>query len=156
MLLQASVGQIFSGRLTRDHGYLAITMKHYPRFLRRELRDEYIHALSPPFCLFEHYKQVKAEVMDANEAFRLVDYENRFWLEDDGFLNLKRLSTKAKKENVFVVCQCEIGVHCHRELLLLMAQHFYGVKIGPVYNAYSKFRQRLKGHVSTRDVPLEL
>lgn len=47
MLKQASVSQIRSGEITRDHGFVAITMRHYPRGLKKELRDEYLGGLAP-------------------------------------------------------------------------------------------------------------
>src|SRR3954464_14494066 len=109
MLLQASVGQLFSGRLTRKHGYIAITMRHHPRGLRRELRDQYTSLLSPPTLLFKHFRQVKDETGDHNEAFERVEYEKHFWLELEGFLELQRLAEKSKKQDVFLICQCTVG-----------------------------------------------
>ncbi|HEX4925864.1 MAG TPA: DUF488 family protein, partial [Bdellovibrionales bacterium] len=116
------MGDIFSGKVTREDGHIVVVMRHYPRFLRREYRDEYVYALAPPRLLFEHFRLIKTETLDHAYAFKTVKYENEFWLEPEGLAALKRLAKRSEREDVFLVCQCTVGEHCHRELLMLMAR----------------------------------
>ena len=44
------------GRVSRDQAYLAVVMRFYPRFLKKEKVDEYIPALAPPKELFTEFK----------------------------------------------------------------------------------------------------
>ena len=41
-LRQASVSDLLTRRISTDKEYIIITMRRYPRFVRRKLRDEYI------------------------------------------------------------------------------------------------------------------
>jgi uncharacterized protein YeaO (DUF488 family) len=151
MLRQASVGDLFSGRIQRKDGYIAVVMKHYPRGLRRELRDEYVRILSPPFLLFREFRRYKLSLVDHDEAFEACDYEDHFWIEEEGFDDLKRLAKLSRAQDVYLVCQCNVGERCHRELLMMLAQKLYGAET-ELFNSYPKFKKRL---VSKRDAPLE-
>jgi uncharacterized protein YeaO (DUF488 family) len=144
MLRQASVSQIRKGEITRDDGYVVITMRFYPRGLRKELRDEYRGELAPEKGLFKEFKRHQA-AEGHDEAFRLSRYERRFALGPDALAHLKRLSELARKTDVFLVCQCAVGERCHRELLLLMARKRFNAPVDRVFHRYPDFRPAAAG-----------
>lgn len=138
MLKQASVAQIKKQEITRDDGYIAITMRGYPRGLKRELRNEFLPNLAPTRDLLEDFK--KYEKSDGHEAaFTKSNYYARFKLSESAGHDLRHLADLAQKQVVYLVCQCEIGERCHREILMLMAKKKFGTKIGEVFHEYPEF-----------------
>jgi hypothetical protein len=149
MLKQASVGDLKSEKISRDQGdYIVISMCFYPRFVRRELRDEYLSDLAPDRVLFGEFKRVQRATGDHNGAFARVSYEKRFALTNEGIEHLARLSTLAHERDVYLVCQCTVGERCHREMLLLMAKQWFTAKAEPPTNDYPVFRKRLSKRFS--------
>ena len=140
---QASVQQIRSGQITREHGYIVITMCFYPRGLKKELRDEYRSDLAPDRMLFKEFKKYQKE-FGHEEGFLKSNYENRFTLNQNAIKHLQELSELSKTKDVYFVCQCEVGERCHREMLLLTAEKFFGVKIDTVFKKYSEYLNRIK------------
>src|SRR5688572_2952026 len=125
MLYRASVQDIKDKRVTRRSGYLAVVMQYYPRFLKKEMIDEYVHTLAPDRVLFTEFKERDRALKDHDAAFAGVDYENRFTLTDEGLANLERLSELSCERDVILVCQCLPVEKCHADLLLLLAKkHF--------------------------------
>src|SRR4051812_47106248 len=127
MLKQASVADLINDRVSRGKkSYVVIAMRRYPRFINRELRDEYQSSLASDPKLFEEWLSTKRRTGDHNGAFAKVKFEERFHLDEEGMENLRRLSLLSKKKDVYLVCQCEVGMRCHREMVLLMAHHWFG------------------------------
>src|SRR4051812_7343595 len=127
MLKQGTVTQLRKGELSRKDGFIAITMRFYPRGLKRELRDEYIRDLSPDTNLFKEFKKFQ-KTIGHEAAFKKVNYEKRFHLSFDGYEKLRQLSELSRRQDVYLICQCEIGQYCHREIMLLIAHHQFGAK----------------------------
>jgi uncharacterized protein YeaO (DUF488 family) len=142
VLKQGSVKQIRTGEITRGSGYVAITMCFYPRGLRKELRDEYRKNLAPDNVLFKEW-QVFEKAHGHEAAFRLSRYEDRFTLSEEALENLRRLSELARKQDVYLICQCAVGERCHREILLLEAKRRFRAKTGKVFHTYPRYFARL-------------
>ncbi len=137
-LKQASVKQIRSAELIREHSYIVITMCYYPRGLKKELRDEYRSDLAPDRLLFKEFKDYQKKI-GHEEAFVKSNYENKFSLNENALQHLKELSELSKIKDVYLVCQCEVGKKCHREMLLLTAEKLFGAKIDFIYHSYSNY-----------------
>jgi hypothetical protein len=69
MLKQATVTDLTMGRISRDDGHIVITMRRYPRFVNRKLRDEYLTCMSPDVKLFEAWLTAKRKHDDHDGAF---------------------------------------------------------------------------------------
>lgn len=139
MLRQASVGQIRRGEITRKQGYIVITMCFYPRGLRKELRDEYRGDLAPDRALFKDFKRWQKE-LGHEKGFELSHYDDRFSLSASALETLSRLSRLSWERDVYLVCQCEPGERCHREILMLLAERRFGASIDLVRNEYPRTR----------------
>jgi uncharacterized protein YeaO (DUF488 family) len=150
MLRQASVADLRSGAISRKDGHVVVAMRFYPRGLARELRDEYVRALSPDEVLFREFKAVERATGDHERAFTEVDYERRFRLSPEGRKELSRLAAMSRERDVYLVCQCVVGQACHRELLLRIADVELGAPIDVVHRAYPEFEKRLRGLHSRR------
>lgn len=144
MLRQGSIDDISSGKLSRASGHLVVCMRYYPRFLKKEDRDEYVHELAPDEKLFNEFKAMQKKLSDHNVAFRLVRYEERFRLSETALAELKRLSDLARQKDVYLLCQCGPGERCHRDLLLLEAQKRFGAEIEKPRMPYPVYEKRLK------------
>ena len=139
MLKQGSVGQIRRGELTRKDGYLVIAMRFYPRGLRKDLRDEYQGSLAPDLALFKDFKRWQLK-MGHEQGFEKSNYDELFFLSLSALEELKRLAELSRRRDVYLVCQCEVGERCHREMLMLLAKKRFGAKIGSVSHDYSRTR----------------
>lgn len=139
MLKQASVHQLRTGEVTRKDGRIVVAMCFYPRGLRKELRDEYRSDLAPGKDLVKEL-QKRAKTDGHDEAFDLVDFAVRFRLSPEALTALEEIAGRSRSEDVYLVCQCELGWKCHRELLLLTARREFGAKIAPVFHDYPGFR----------------
>jgi uncharacterized protein YeaO (DUF488 family) len=144
MLKQTSVKDIRSQFISPSDGYVAITMIRYPRALRRELRDAYIKILAPDLKLFLDFRKHLEKTRSHELAFEGSKYERRFTLSSEALAKLKELSELSQKQDVYLVCQCAVGEHCHRELLLLTAKKMFNATIGPVHQNYPTYNQRLR------------
>lgn len=143
MLKQASVSDLITDKVSREIGYVVITMRRYPRFVNRSYRDEYVSKMSPSNELHDEWLKMKRKYNDHDGAFRRSKFELRFDMPDEGLLELDRLCKLAKERDVYFICQCQTGCRCHRELLLLLAKALFKVKTDPVYNDYSIFKKRI-------------
>jgi uncharacterized protein YeaO (DUF488 family) len=143
VLKQGTVPDIKRGSLSRSDGYLAITMRFYPRFLRKELRDEFVADMAPRKELLKDFNAAAKRLGDHNQAFPEVDYENRFEMSAKGFAALQRLSDLSKTKDVYLICVCKMGDRCHREILMLIAHELYGTKIDKVFHDYPDVMRRL-------------
>ncbi len=135
MLKQASIAQIRRQEITREDGYIVIAMCLYPRGLKREWRDEFLPQLAPSRDLLADFKSFEKTV-GHDEAFVRSNYYSRFQLGESGGHDLRHVSDLSRTRDVYLVCQCEMGERCHREILLLMARARFGVEIGAVYHDY--------------------
>ena len=142
MLYRASVLDVKSNRLSRRTGHLAVVMQFYPRFLKKDAIDEYLHALAPARELFTEFKAKDREMKDHDAAFEQVNYEKRFEISAVGMAELERLSKLAGKD-VFLLCQCQSLERCHADLLLLLARHHYSASITRMRLSYPTFEKRL-------------
>lgn len=150
MLRRASVWDIENGRVDRDQFYLAVAMRFYPRFLKREKVDEYVRALAPPSELFTEFKAKQRKSANHNSTFYLVNYEQRFDLSDKGVEQLAELSKLGRERDVALVCQCRDFDRCHCDLLLLWARHRFEVEVSGLIFEYPVFQKRLEdGDVRT-------
>lgn len=143
MLKQASVSDLINDRVSRDSSYIVITMRRYPRFVNRALRDEYLTSTSPDRKLFEDWLTAKRRYDDHNGAFAKSKFDQRFTLEEDGLEHLARLCAMAETQDVYLVCQCHKGMRCHREYLLIMARKIFKANAEKPANAYPEFEKRL-------------
>jgi len=144
MLKQASVAQLRDGEISRAQGYMVVCMAFYPRGLKKELMDEYRTHLAPDRELFAEWKEYEKK-FGHEEAFKKSNYEARFALPPDALESLRRLTDISRKQDVYLICQCQIGERCHREILALIARDKYRAEIAPLHNEYPVFEARLKG-----------
>ncbi|HYG75755.1 MAG TPA: DUF488 family protein [Planctomycetota bacterium] len=144
MLAQAAVEDVKAGRL-KSNDHIVIAMRHYPRGLKKPANSEYLQVLAPGDVLFKDFYKHKDDLgEDHNTAFEHCRYEKRFGLTSAGLAELQRLCELSKSKDVVLVCQCGPGERCHRELLLLLAQKWYGAKTAPLRFSYPFFEQRLE------------
>jgi uncharacterized protein YeaO (DUF488 family) len=118
-------------------------MRYYPRFLRKELRDEFICDLAPAKELLTDFNAAQKQLGDHNSSFAEVDYEQRVMFSPDALAHLERLAELSARKDVYLLCICEHGARCHREMLMLLAQKLYGCKIGEVFHKYPTFAKRI-------------
>ncbi|MGK5085958.1 hypothetical protein WDW86_00210 [Bdellovibrionota bacterium FG-2] len=142
MLNRASIHEVKSGQISKAHGYLVIAMRVYPRFLPKELVDEYLHSLSPQADLFGRYREYKKKLKQQDLAFQMAQYEREFALSGKGLEDLERLAGMSLDQNVYLICQCERLECCHVDLMLLIGEKRFGARIGKLPHEYREFRQR--------------
>lgn len=118
-------------------------MQFYPRFLKREMVDEYLHSLAPPRDLFTEFKAKDRELKDHDKAFLAVAYESRFGINEKGILELARLSEISSGKDVFLLCQCLATEKCHGDLLLLLAKGWFAPPIQRIRPRYPEFERRI-------------
>jgi uncharacterized protein YeaO (DUF488 family) len=143
MLRQASVSDLITGRASREKGYVVIAMRRYPRFINRQLRDEYLPSLAADKELFEDWLSVKRRYQNHEGAYGKVKFEKRFDLTTEGLEHLARLSALASHQEVYLVCQCHEGHRCHREMLLILARRLFKAKAEKPKNAYLDLEKRI-------------
>lgn len=143
MLYRASVYDVKDGRISRRYGYLVIVMQFYPRFIRKEMIDEYVHDLAPARELLTEFKALDRKLKDHDRAFGEVQYEERFGVSDVGLGHLERLSEQAKTRDVFLICQCGPRERCHADLLLLTARRRFSAGIQAPRVKYPVFEKRI-------------
>ncbi len=143
-LKQASVAQVKNGEIPRDNAHIVITMRFYPRFLKKELRDDFSCELAPPKELLHDFNAAQQKLGNHNLAFDESDYQNRFELSAKGLDLLRQYSQLSKDKDVYFVCVCDMGEMCHREILMLLGQKLYGAKIGEVFHSYATIMRRLE------------
>jgi uncharacterized protein YeaO (DUF488 family) len=143
MLRQATVSDLITDRVSREKGYVVITMRRYPRFINKQLRDEYLTCMSPDKVLFEDWLTAKRKHDDHDGAFARSRFEERFDVGEDGLQQLERLCRMAEKKDVFLVCQCHEGKRCHREFTLILARKLFKAKAEKPKNAYPVFEGRI-------------
>ncbi len=143
MLRQASVSDLISDRVSREKSYVVITMRRYPRFVNRMLRDEYLSCMSPEWKLFEDWLSAKRRFKNHDGAFGKVRFEQRFDVSDEGLEHLARISALAADRDVYLVCQCHSGRRCHREFLLILARRLFRAKAEAPRNEYPVFEARI-------------
>jgi uncharacterized protein YeaO (DUF488 family) len=139
MLKRASISEIKNGTLTKKHGHLVVTMRMYPRFLSKSLVDDYKQSLSPQKDLFERYRDFKKQVGDQSEAFELAQYQQKFALSQIAMNELSELIELSKKQDVYMICQCEKNERCHVDLMLLIAKVKLAADIGKLPFSYTEF-----------------
>lgn len=143
MLLRASVSDIKNGTVTKEDAYLVVTMRMYPRFLSKSLIDDFKQSLSPQKELFERYREIKKQIGSQNEAFELAHYQQKFTLTPTGLQELRALVEVSKKQDVYMICQCERNERCHVDLMLLIAKKEFNAKIGELPYEYYEFCAKL-------------
>lgn len=143
MLTQTSVAEVKKGSIPRDTSHIVITMRYYPRFLRKEMRDEFVCDLAPTKDLLSKFNSAQKSLGNHNAAFAEVDYENTFNLPPSGYAHLRRLSELSHTKDVYFVCICAAGEMCHREMLMLLGKELYGAPIGEVFHKYPDIVKRM-------------
>jgi uncharacterized protein YeaO (DUF488 family) len=146
MLRRASVWDIENNRVSRERDYLAVVMRFYPRFLKREKVDEYIRALAPNGELFSEFKALERKTLNHNGAFYSVHYEERFDLSEEGrkrLAELSQLSRELSERDVVLICQCRDYDRCHCDLLLLWARQRFEAPVSGLIFDYPRFQERL-------------
>ena len=144
MLDRASIAEVKANRISKADGYLVVAMRMYPRFLAKELTDEYSRHLSPDAVLFGRYREFKKQSGQQNQAFQLAGYEQNFMLNNDGMNSLAQLTAVSRNQNVFLICQCDRQEYCHVDLMLLIAESRFQARIGKLPFDYPEFRRRLQ------------
>ncbi len=143
MLTQTSVAEIKNGNIPREKSHIVITMRFYPRFLRKEMRDEFCCDLAPTKDLLTKFNAAQKKLGNHNDAFAEVDYENIFNMTPAGYEHLRRLSKLSHDKDVYLVCICAAGERCHREMLMLLGNSLYGAPIGKVFHKYPDIMKRM-------------
>jgi uncharacterized protein YeaO (DUF488 family) len=143
MLKQICVRELRDGTVKRENGFIAICMRHYPRGIKKELSDIYIRDLSPDEELFKEFRKLRTH-HEHNWSFETVHYEEKFYLGNMALDYLQVLANMSREKDVYIVCQCEVGIKCHRELLLLTAQKLFQAPIEPPKNDYEIFISRIE------------
>jgi uncharacterized protein YeaO (DUF488 family) len=144
MLRRASVADVESGRVSKDVSYLVVVMRFYPRFLKRNLVDEYVRVLAPPAELFTEFKAKDRKLANHNSAFYLVRYEDRFDLSPMGREKLSELAELSREREVILICQCKDFDRCHCDLLLLWARKCFSAEVSGLIFDYPDFIKRLE------------
>jgi uncharacterized protein YeaO (DUF488 family) len=153
MLKQASVSDLIMDRVSRSRKtYVVITMRRYPRFVNRELRDEYTPEMSPEPSLHEDWLTAKRKYDDHDGAFARVHYDKRFTISEKGLEHLKRLSELSKKKDVYFICSCRVGQRCHREMVLLLAKKWFKAKTDKVTHEYPEFEKRIASPTASKKI----
>lgn len=135
MLMQADVAQVRSREVSKKDGVIAVTMRYYPRGLRRDLVDYFISELAPDRDLIRDFKKIE-KVVGHEAAFQKVHFWKRFRLSDLALEALGKLAEQSRTKHVYLVCQCKLGDRCHREFLMRVARARFGVETGVVANRY--------------------
>lgn len=143
MLYRAPIQDLKDGRVSRRHTYTVVVMQYYPRFVPKNLVDEYLRSLAPEKELFREFKDHERAIHDHDRAFREVAYEERFQLTSEGKEDLERLAMLAKERTVVLFCQCSALHCCHADLLLLWARHRFSTHVQIPRVEYPAFRKRL-------------
>lgn len=144
MLRQCSIDDITEGRISREKAYLVVCMHFYPRHLKKEMRDEYLHKLAPDEKLLKEFNSMKTNLADHNAAFRVVKYEEKFKLVPEALDDLKRLADLSQGKDVYLACLCGTGERCHRDLLLMVAEYKFKASVEKPRFAYPDFAKRLE------------
>ncbi len=140
--------QIRSGKLTREMGYIVLSMCFYPRGLKKELKDEFRNDLAPTPELLKDFKHWQA--LEGQEAgFKKSHYEERFALSRRAFDYFAWLCKSSLEKDVYLVCQCELGERCHREILLLIAKQEFNTETASVFHQYPIYLKRLETTLPT-------
>jgi uncharacterized protein YeaO (DUF488 family) len=144
MLRKGTVADLFSGALTRAQGHIVVAMCLYPRGLSKAKRDEYCKALAPDRNLLDAFHAERERLHgDHNAAFLTCGYQRRFTLSVNGVAELKRLAELSAARDVYLVCQCEAGQRCHRELLLILAKRWWQAQTELRTFSYPEFEKRI-------------
>jgi uncharacterized protein YeaO (DUF488 family) len=144
MLRQASVSDLIMDRVSRGRStHVVITMRRYPRFVNRALRDEYTPEMSPEPSLHEDWLSAKRKHNDHDGAFARTRYEERFTISALGLEHLRRLSELSKKKDVYFICSCRIGQRCHREMVLMLAKKWFNAETDEITQSYPEFEKRI-------------
>lgn len=142
MLKQATIAQLRKKELPRGNSLLVVAMRRYPRGLKKELMDEYRSMLAPDVHLFADWRN-SCDTYGHGLAFEKSNYEARFRLSEEALKLLKCYADLSHDQDIYLICQCDIGYECHRELLLQIAKKNFGAKTDEVYNEYPIFTERL-------------
>ncbi|MES3039001.1 MAG: DUF488 family protein [Bdellovibrionota bacterium] len=143
MIKQGSVKQIRTGEISRNDGYIIITMCHYPRGLKKGLKDEYRADFAPTRELLKDFNESQL-LVGHEEAFLRSQYESRFVLKPGALEHLRTTSERAEKQDVYFICQCEMGERCHREILMLIAHEKFRAPIDKVFHEYPVVMERFR------------
>jgi hypothetical protein len=148
MIRQATVEDIGNKRITKLHGDIVVVTQYYPRFLKRNLIHEYHRVLAPTRALLSEFKDTERARVDEShdDAFDDVNYEEKFTLSKEGMAVLAAWAERSKERDVYFVCHCRIGQRCHREILLLAAEKYFGAKISKTHFPWTVIRRRLEEH----------
>ena len=146
MLKQAALNEVKEEKISKANGYLVIATRYYPQFFPRDEVHEYINVLAPSKMLLQQFKALEKKLKNHDLAFAQMEYEKKFSISTKAYEELKRLSELSKKVDVYLVCYCQRGQCCHRELLLMMAQKFFNTAIEQPARDYPIFADRLNSN----------
>jgi uncharacterized protein YeaO (DUF488 family) len=148
MLRQGTVEDIKNKRITRRHGHLVAVTRFYPRYLKRNLLDEYDINLAPPRELLDEFKNQERASGEHDQAFDDINYEAKFTLTAEGIASLNRLTMLSQDHDVYLICHCKVGTRCHREILMVLAQELFQAKISKLHFPWQTFRARIPDHIT--------
>lgn len=143
MLKQCSIADMKNQSIPRENSHIVVAMRYYPRFLKKELRDEFVCDLAPTKELLADFNAAQKRLGNHNASFAAVDYERRFRLSADGWSHLRRFAELSRTKDVYLGCICQLGDRCHREMLLLVSKQQYDCEIGQVFHSYPVLMGRL-------------
>ena len=147
MIRQATVSDVAQSRVTKSHGQIVVVTQYYPRFLKRKMIHEYLHSLAPSRELLTEFKDAEKESGEHDLAFEKIDYESKFRLGGEGKAELERLASLSKTGHVFLVCHCEVGQRCHREILMVIAKVMFDADIGKLSFSWETIRRRIPDEI---------
>ncbi len=139
---QASVQEVREQKISRANAFIIIVMCYHPRGIKAQWRDDFRNILAPDRELFKEWKAFE-KTKGHDQAFELSHYEDRFSLSPLAMNLLKVYSQWSHEKDVYLVCQCEVGQRCHREMLLLVAKKKYDAAVGEIFLSYARFEARI-------------
>ena len=99
-----------------DDGFRLLTMRYWPRGIRRELVDRWERGLAPS-------RELLADIRSGAIAWDEFAERYRFEMQTrpDSIAAMDALRAQAAAEVVTVMCGCKEALHCHRTLLQALA-----------------------------------
>jgi uncharacterized protein YeaO (DUF488 family) len=92
-----------------EDGYRVLTMRYWPRGIKKEKVDVWVKELGTPADLIEEWKADEVEWDEFAERYRAYARDHRDAIED--------LAERARNGTVTLLCGCKDAQHCHRSIL---------------------------------------
>ena len=100
-----------------DDGFRLLTMRYWPRGIRKALVDAWDRGLAPSRELLQG---VRTRTITWEQY--VVRYLEEMATRPDSIASVSALKERAQHEVVTVMCSCKDEMHCHRSLLAGLVQ----------------------------------